>query len=68
MMIENRLPRRIRLDLMTPVELAIYEVQEMIEKMPADVKLTLAGEKLREARSLVADFIDVQLNNVRIFV
>lgn len=57
-------PRRIRLDLNTPVELAIYEVMQMIEKMPADVKLTLAGEKLHEARNLVADYIDNEMLDV----
>jgi len=56
--VKSETPRRIRLDLNSPVELAIYEVMQMIEKMPADIKLTLAGEKLREARELVADFID----------
>lgn len=59
-------PRRIRLDLMSPVELAIYEVQQMIEKMPTDVKLTLAGVKLSEARSLVADFIDHELDKCKL--
>lgn len=54
-------PRRIRLDLMTPTEKAIYDVQQMVEKMPPDIRLTLAGEKLREARNLVGDFIDEQL-------
>jgi hypothetical protein len=51
-------PRRIRLDLNEPAELAIYEAMQAVEKMPPDVRLTLAGIKLQEARSLVADFID----------
>jgi hypothetical protein len=51
-------PRRNRLDLNTPVEKAIYEAGQLIEKMGADVKLTSAQIKLQEARELVADFID----------
>lgn len=58
-------PRRIRLDLNTPTELAIHDVMQMVEKMPAHVKLTLAGEKLREARDLVADYIDEQFDNLQ---
>jgi hypothetical protein len=54
-------PRRIRLDLYTPTEAAIYHAAQMVEKMPPDVRLTLAGEKLREARELVGEFIDEQL-------
>lgn len=50
--------RRIRLDLMSPVELAIYEAGQVIEGMAADVRLTNAQIKLSEARNLVADFID----------
>lgn len=63
---EEIVPRRIRLDLNSPVELAIYEVMVMVEKMPADVKLTLAGEKLREARNLIADFIDAQIAETKL--
>lgn len=58
-------PRRIRLDLNTPTELAIYEVMQMVEKMPPDVRLTNAGIKLQEARNLVADFIDEQFNDLQ---
>jgi hypothetical protein len=50
--------RRHRLDLNEPAELAIYEAMQAVEKMPADIRLTHAGIKLMEARSLVADFID----------
>lgn len=51
-------PRRLRLDLNEPAEIAIYEAMQAVEKMPPDVRLTLAGIKLQEARNLVADFID----------
>lgn len=50
--------RRIRLDLMSPAELAIYNAVQEVEKMAADVRLTHAVIKLSEARALVADFID----------
>jgi len=55
---ENEIPRRNRLDLNEPAELAIYKAMQEVEKMPADVRLTNAGIKLQEARNLVADFID----------
>lgn len=51
-------PRRIRLDLNSPAEIAIYEAIQAVEKMDADVRLTHAVIKLQEARNLVADFID----------
>lgn len=57
-------PRRTRLDLNTPVELAIYEVMQMVEKLPADARLTNAGIKLQEARNLVADYIDGEMYQV----
>ena len=52
------MPRRNRLDLNTPEELAIRNVIDMVEKMGADVKLTEAVIALDKARGLVADFID----------
>ena len=51
-------PRRNRLDLMTPAELAIYNASQEVEKLGADVKLTEAVILLSKARELVADFID----------
>jgi SHS2 domain-containing protein len=50
--------RRIRLDLMTPAELAIYNAMLEVEKIGADKRLTEAVIKLQDARTLVADFID----------
>ena len=55
---QETIARRHRLDLNTPAELAIYEAMLAVEKMDADVRLTHAGIKLMEAKSLVADFID----------
>lgn len=40
-------PRRIRLDLNEPAEVAIYEAMQAVEKMPADIRLTHAGIKLQ---------------------
>lgn len=57
-MTDNTIPRRSRLDLNQPAELAIYEAMLAVEKMPADTRLTHAVIKLQEARDLVADFID----------
>lgn len=51
-------PRRNQLDKCVPAELAIYNAMQEVEKVGADVKLTDAITKLREALNLVADFID----------
>ena len=51
-------PRRNQLDKCTPAELAIYDAIQKVEKVGADVGLTMAIMKLHEARELVADFID----------
>ncbi len=61
MEIGNTVPRRMRLDLYKPAEVAIYNAMQEVEKMPADVRLTNAVIKLAEAKNLVADFIDEQL-------
>lgn len=52
------IPRRNRIDRFTPAEKAIYDAAQAVEAMPADVRLTNAGIKLTEARTLVADFVD----------
>jgi hypothetical protein len=57
-MSKNEFPRRSRLDLCEPAELAIYNAMQEVEKLGADVKLTEAIVKLQEAKELVADFID----------
>lgn len=53
-----KMPRRIRMDLWTPAEVAIHNALQEVEKMGADVRLTNAGAKLLEAQRLVADFVD----------
>ena len=52
------IPRRNRLDLNTPTELAIYNAIQEVEKLPADVKLTEAVTLLAKAKDLVSDFVD----------
>lgn len=52
------IPRRIRLDLMTPAELAIHNAMAAVENLPADPLLTEAVILLGQARDKVADFVD----------
>lgn len=52
------IPRRCRIDLMTPAELAIYKAAQAVEEMPADVRLTDAVILLSQARDKVADYVD----------
>lgn len=54
----NDIPRRSRLDLMSPAERAIYDAVMAVEAMPADVRLTDAVILLQSARIRVADFVD----------
>ena len=60
-MSDNQFPRRSRLDLCEPAELAIYNATNEVEKIGADVRLTRAVNLLSEARNLVADYIDEKL-------
>lgn len=55
------IPRRNRLDLMTPAELAIFAAVEAVEKVGADVRLTEAVILLGQARAKVADYVDEHL-------
>lgn len=57
----NGFPRRNRIDLNKPSELAIRNAIEEVEKLGADVKLTDAVIKLNESLELVSDFIDNQI-------
>lgn len=57
---DNTIPRRIRLDLNEPAELAIYNAMQEVEKIGADVRLTEAVTLLSRAKDLVADFVDEQ--------
>jgi hypothetical protein len=55
---KNIIPRRIRLDLMKPAELSIYNAVQEVEKLGADVLLTEAVNLLQQARDKVSDHID----------
>lgn len=54
----NEPHRRIRLDLMTPAELAIVEAMRAVEALPAHTSLTKAVICLSEAKNHVADYVD----------
>jgi hypothetical protein len=57
----ENIPRRVRLDLQTPTERAIYEAMQEVEKMGADARLTDAVILLQQAIDKVADYVDEQL-------
>lgn len=59
----NTVPRRGRVDLYEPAELAIRNAMLEVEKMPADVRLTDAVILLQQAKDKVSDFIDEKLND-----
>ena len=50
--------RRSSIEHCTPVEKMICEVAWQVENLGADVRLTEAINKLKEARELIADFVD----------
>jgi len=54
------LPRRIHMELWTPAERAIHDAVQVVEAMPADVRLTEAVQLLGQAQAKVADFVDGQ--------
>lgn len=54
----NQVPRRCRMDLMNPAELAILNAMREVENMTADVRLTNAVNFLQKAKDSVADFLD----------
>ena len=56
-------PRKGRVDLYEPAELAIRNAMLEVEKMPADVRLTDAVILLQQAKDKVSDFIDEKLND-----
>jgi hypothetical protein len=59
---EYKIPRRIRLELNEPAELAIRNAVNLVERLGADTRLTKASILLQQARELVADYIDEKLN------
>ena len=54
----NKVPRRMRIDLLTPVEKAIYDAMQEVEKLPADIRLTDAVNLLSQAKDKVSDYVD----------
>ena len=60
----EKIPRKIRLDLATPPEVAIRAAMTAVEAMSADVRLTNAGHALGKALELVSDYVDEQMGTV----
>ena len=56
--ISHDIPRRVRIDLMTPAELAITNAMYAVEEAGCDVRLTEAVVLLRQSRDKVADYYD----------
>jgi len=52
------IPRRNRLDLNSPSELAIHGAIQEVEKEGCDVRLTEAVTLMQKAKDLVSDYID----------
>lgn len=59
-------PRKIRLDLATPPEVALRAAMAAVEAMPPDTRLTMAGLKVQEALDLVSAYVDEQMRMVDI--
>lgn len=57
---DNTIPRRIRIDLYSDGEKAIHDARQVIENMGADALLTEAVILLNQAQEKVADYIDAQ--------
>lgn len=55
----NEIPRRSRLDLVTPEEKALYEMVWQIEKLGAHVLLTDVVVLLGRAREKLADWVEL---------
>ena len=54
----DQIPRRNRIDLMTPAEKAIYDAIQVVEEAGAHELLTKAVVLLGEAQEAVADYVD----------
>lgn len=57
----NDIPRRIRIDLMTPEELAIYNMVGEVEKLGAHPLLTDCVVLLGDARQKLAEWVDLKI-------
>lgn len=60
------IPRKIRLDLATPPEVALRAALAAVEAMPADVRLTHASNCISDALRSVGDYVDEQMRDVDI--
>lgn len=54
----NEIPRRNRLDLNTPAEIAIYNAMQEVEKVGADVRLTEVVTLLAKAKNILSNYVD----------
>ena len=63
---ENSIPRRARIDLMTTEELFIWNTVGQVEKLGAHPLLTDCVTLLGEARSKLADWVDLQAAQHRV--
>ena len=54
----NEIPRRNRIDKLTPAEKAIHDAINKVEIMDADERLTQAQILLAQAQEKVADYVD----------
>lgn len=52
------IPRRIRLDLLSPAEIAIYQAIQAVEEVGAHPLLTEAVILLGQAKNKVSDYMD----------
>lgn len=55
---DTDIPRKVRMDMWGPAELAIHNAIQEVEKMPADTLLTEAVILLSQAQDKVAEYID----------
>jgi hypothetical protein len=63
---ENEIPRRNRLDLNTPAELAIHNAIGEIEKMGVDPILTDIQVELIKLKGRLADYVDLKIKDNQI--
>lgn len=64
----DKIPRRIRLDLLTPPEVALRAALAAVEAMPADIRLTKASTMISLALNEVGQYVDEQMRSVDIDV
>lgn len=60
--VEHGIPRRARIDLLTPAEKAICDAVQLVEKLPCHVSQSNAVGLLDKARNEVAEVVDDMLN------